>query len=118
MYQYWCDSTEEWKRTAASRQMPYHKATELLVGCLTSQQHASTSQGRVCEDSCHSEIEAADQTFYLTQSQYTDSGPTSPSADLTMPGAWQGSHWYDSTRKNLVACGIRSPDLPLLMRTP
>ena len=39
------------------------------------------------------EIEAADPTFYLTQSQYTDTGPTSPSADPITPGAWQGSHW-------------------------
>ena len=31
--------------------------------------------------------------FYLTQSQYTDTGPTSPSADPIVPGAWQGSHW-------------------------
>ena len=68
----------------------------LLVGCLTSQQQASVSQGRICSDNftcCHTEIEAADQTFYLTQSQYTDTGPTSPSADPIMPGAWQGSHW-------------------------
>ena len=68
----------------------------LLVGCLTSQQHASVSQGRICADNftcCHTEIEAADQTFHLTQSQYTDTGPTSPSADPIMPGAWQGSHW-------------------------
>ena len=42
---------------------------------------------------CHTEIEVADQTFYLTQSQYTDTGPTSPSADPITPGAWQGSHW-------------------------
>ena len=33
------------------------------------------------------------KTFYLTQSQYTDTGPTSASADPIMPGAWQGSHW-------------------------
>ena len=68
----------------------------LLVGCLTSQQHASESQGRICSDNftcCHTEIEVADPTFYLTQSQYTDTGPTSPSADPIMPGAWQGSHW-------------------------
>ena len=53
----------------------------LFVGCLTSQQQASVSQGRICEDNftcCHTEIQAADQTFYLTQSQYTDTGPTSP----------------------------------------
>ena len=38
-------------------------------------------------------MEAADQTFHLTQSQYTDTGPTSPSADPVTPGTWQGSHW-------------------------
>ena len=68
----------------------------LLVGCLTPQQHASVSQGRICSDKftcCHTEIEVADQTFYLTQSQYTDTGPTSPSADPITPGAWQGSQW-------------------------
>ena len=68
----------------------------LFVGCLSSQQHASVSQGRICTDnftSCHTETEAADQTFHLTQSQYTDTGPTSPSADPITPGAWQGSYW-------------------------
>ena len=68
----------------------------LLVGCLTSQQQASVSQGRICSDNftcCHTEIEVADPTFHLTQSQYTDTGPTSPSADPITPGAWQGSHW-------------------------
>ena len=62
----------------------------LFVGCLTSQQHASVSQGRICSDNltcCHTEIEVADQTFHLTQSQYTDTGPTSPSADPITPGA-------------------------------
>ena len=68
----------------------------LLVACLTSQQHAGVSQGRICTDNitcCHTEIEVAHQTFYLTQSQYTDIGPTSPSTDPITPGAWQGSHW-------------------------
>ena len=68
----------------------------LFVGCLTSQQQASVSEGRICSDKftcCHTEIEVADPTFYLTQSQYTDTGPTSPSADPITPGAWQGSHW-------------------------
>ena len=43
----------------------------LLVGCLTSQQQASVSQGRICSDNftcCHTEIEVAVPTFYLTQS--------------------------------------------------
>ena len=68
----------------------------LFVGCLTSQQQASVSQGRICLDNftcCHTEIQVADQTFYLTQPQYTDTGPTSPSADPITPDAWQGSHW-------------------------
>ena len=41
----------------------------LFVGCLTSQQHASVSQGRICSGNfkcCHTEIEVADPTFYLT----------------------------------------------------
>ena len=79
-------------------------ASGLLVGYLTSQQQASASQGRICSDNCtccHSEIEVADPTFYLTQSQYTDSGPTNPSADPITPGVKCQflSHWYDSTRK-------------------
>ena len=41
----------------------------------------------------HTETEVADQTVHLTQSQYTDTGPTSPSTDPITPGAWQGSHW-------------------------
>ena len=70
----------------------------LLVGCLTSQQQVSVSQGLICSDNltcCHTEIEATDQRFYptCTQSQYTDTGPTSPSADPITPGACQGSHW-------------------------
>ena len=72
------------------------KGLLLLVGCLASEQHASVSQERICSDnltSCHTEIEVADPTFYLTQSQYTNTGPTSPSAGPTMPGAWLGSHW-------------------------
>ena len=101
-----------------------------LVGCLTSQQHVSVSQGRICSNNftcCHTEIEVADPTFYLTQSQYTDTGPTSPSADPITPGAWQGSHWsanflshWYMTRpqKNPVAGGIRTRDLPLWRRTP
>ena len=66
------------------------------VACLTFQQHASVSQGWICSDNCtccHTEIEVADQTFYLIQSQCTDIRPTSPSADPVTPGAWQGSHW-------------------------
>ena len=37
--------------------------------------------------------QVAGQTLHLIQSQYTDAGPASPSADPITPGAWQGSHW-------------------------
>ena len=95
-----------------------------LVGCLTSQKYASVSQKRSCSDNfscCHTKIEVADQTCYLTQSQYTDTGPTSPNADPIMPGAWQGSHWsanFEVTgmtrpRKNPIASRIRAPYLLL-----
>ena len=66
---------------------------------------------------CHTEIEVADPAFYLTQSQYTDTVLTSPSADPIMPGAWQGNHWSAKfwvtgmTRpgNNPCAKGIRTP---------
>ena len=101
----------------------------LLVGCLTSQQHASVSQRRSCSDNCkccRTETEVADPTFHLTQSQYTDTGPTSPSIGPITPGAWQGRHWSadflslwcDSTQKSPVASGIGTADLPFPRRTP
>ena len=55
-----------------------------MIGCLTSKQHACASQGRIFRDT---EIEAAVQTCFLTQSQHTDAGPTSPSTDPVTPGA-------------------------------
>ena len=76
----------------------------LFVGCLTSQPQVSVPRGQICSDNftcCHTEVEVADQTFFLTQSQNTDTGPTSPSADPITPGAWQGSHW-SSILKSLV----------------
>ena len=48
--------------------------------CFTSQQHARVSQGRICSDNCtccHTGVETAD----LTQPHFTDTWPTSPSAD-------------------------------------
>ena len=73
-----------------------HLSIGLLLACLPCQQNASISQGRTCSDNCtwcDTEIEVSDQTFYLNQSQYTDTRPTSPSTDPITPGAWQGSHW-------------------------
>ena len=68
----------------------------VLVGCLTSQQQAIVylmyGSAQTIFTCCHTEIEVADPTFYLTQSQYTDTGPTSPSAGPITPGAWQGTH--------------------------
>ena len=75
-----------------------------LLLCLTSQQQASVSQGRICSDNfmcCHTEIKVADPTFHLTQSQCTDTRPTSPSTDPITTSAWQGSHWSASF-KSLV----------------
>ena len=83
-------------QTSPSLPLQIYGVVGLFIGCWTSQQHASVSQGRICSDNftcCHTEIEVVDQTFYLTQSQYTDTGLTSPSADPITPGAWQGSHW-------------------------
>ena len=122
------------KSVNPSAQQPRPKAKGVprtegwLVGCLTSQRQASVSQGRICSDNftcCHTEIEVADPTFHLTQSQYTGTGQTSPSADPITPGAWQGRRWsanFEVTgmtrpQQNPGASGIRTRDLPLSRRT-
>ena len=90
-----CGQAPKHQRGNGEQERKGRKAVCWLVACLTSQQQASVSQGRICSDiftCCHTEIEVADPTFYLTQSQHTDTGPTSPSADPISPGAWQGSH--------------------------
>ena len=79
-----------------------------LLACLTSQQHASVSQGWICSYNCtccHTELKVADQTFYFTQPQYTDTGPTSLSADPITPDARQGSH----RSSNVEATGMTRP---------
>ena len=51
-------------------------AAAAAVGCLTSQRQSGR---RICLDyftCCHTEVEVADQTCYLTQSQYTDTRQT------------------------------------------
>ena len=58
--------------------------------------YVCVSQGRIPSDNCtcrRTEIEVADQNFCLNQSRYSDTGPTSPSADPISPDAYQGSHW-------------------------
>ena len=126
----WNDqSSPEQSAMARGCTWPMLRRDCLFVCCLTSQQHASVSQGRICTDSltcCHTETEVADQTFHLTQSQYTDTGPTSPVTDPITPDAWQGSHrsanfevaGMTRPRKNLGASGIRTRDLPLWRWTP
>ena len=100
----------------------------VVVGRLTSQQHASVSQGWICSDKftcCHTELEAADPTFHMTRAQYTDTGPTGRSVDPITPGAWQGSHWSANfqvtgmtrPRENPAASGIQTWDHPLSRRT-
>ena len=67
-----------------------------MVGCSTSHQHASVSQGRICTDNltcCHTEIEVAYPTPHLTLSQCIDTGPAGPITDPITPGARQSSHW-------------------------
>ena len=57
---------------------------------------------------CHTETEAADQICHITQSDCTDTGPTSPSNVSIIPGVRKNSHFrtaflserYDSTRKS------------------
>ena len=63
----------------------------LLVGCLTSQQQASVSQGRICSDNftcCHTEIDVADPD---------ESGSPSPTfrrgGGEVLGGGWVG--WDD-----------------------
>ena len=96
----------------------------LFVGCLTSQQHAGVSQRRICSD--NPETEVGEQTFHLTQSQYSDTGQTSPNADPITPGVLQGNHWNASfyvtgitqPGKNPGASGNRILSLPFSRRTP
>ena len=81
-------------------QRPSNYKCLFVVGCLLNvPASASVSQRPICLDKCacyHTETEVvdltADPTYYLTKSQYTDTGLTSPSTDPITPGAWQGNH--------------------------
>ena len=130
-------NTKQWKLCVfftstlhSLRGMVWQRFVGWLVCGLTSQQHA-LSQGRICSDNftcCHTEVEVANQAFYLTQSQYTDTGPTSPSADPITPGAWRESHWSANfqvtamTRPGKIPSqadlALRTPDLALSGWTP
>ena len=77
-----------------------------------------------CSDSCmccHTETEVADQTFYLIQSMYTDTWPTSPynawhlaGQPLTEKSIFKLLVWLN-LEKNLQGS---NPGLPFLRRTP
>ena len=61
-----------------------------------SQQRTSVYQWQIHSYNCtccHTETKATDQTLHFTQSQYSNTRPTSTSIDLINPGIWQGNHW-------------------------
>ena len=65
------------------------------VGCWTCQPLAAVSRGRLESDNhacCHTEVNVSDHAGYLTQSWYTDTWPTSPTADPITPKTWRGRH--------------------------
>ena len=80
------------------------------------QQHASVSQGRICSDNCtccHTETEVAIQTFYLTQSQYTDTGLTSPRPpDVRTARKWKAEVATDEIISSLEQGDIVGPAQP------
>ena len=51
---------------------------------------------------CHIETEVVVQMFCLTQPQYTDTGPTSPNVDPTIPGVRQGTNWRTTNPRGSV----------------
>ena len=71
----------------------YQQQLSRLTDCLIAGCVSGTDLLRQFYVLPHWEKKVANEILYLTQSQYTDTGPTSPSADLITPGAWHGSHW-------------------------
>ena len=68
--------------------------------------HASVSQGRICSENCTCcHTEKLQIKLSTSPSHNTDTGPTSPSADPTTPGAWQGSRWS----ANFEVTGMTGP---------
>ena len=57
-----------------------------LLACLTSEQPAVVSQGRICS-TLRVAILRQKMLIKLSTSRYTDTGPTSPVADPIKPGA-------------------------------
>ena len=74
---------------------------------LTTQQHPNSPLEQICLDKflcCHTEIEDANETCYLTKSLHADTRPISPSTNPILPGVWQSSH----SGTNLYVTGINS----------
>ena len=100
----------------------------LPVGCVTRQQYSCVSRRRICSDNCtccHNEIGVVDQACYLTEIQYTDTRPTSPSTDPVTPGARKAatrvptlSQWYGSSLVSPRGKRGPNPGPPLWNRTP
>ena len=67
---------------------------DLFVGCLLNV--PETCKGRIFSNNCtccHTETKVAVQAFYVTQTRFTDTKPTSPALTLFTLRAWQGSPW-------------------------
>ena len=104
------------------------RAREVVaVCCFTSQQHACVSQWQICLHncaSCHTETEVADQTFYVTHSQYSDTVLTSSSTDLHVPGRvatevpiFKSMVWLDLKKRAMAKAGIKPKSTTLKVNT-
>ena len=85
--------------TFPSRNFPYKLCLVVcwLFASRHSKQHDSVSRGRICSNKCtrcHTETEVADQTFCLTQSQYTSSSSSSSSSSSAFPSFISGVHYF------------------------
>ena len=79
-----------WKTRKKKKERNMQLGQELL-GCLTSQQHASVSRTDLHNFTCcHTEIEVSDQTFYLTHSILTPGRPV-PALTLLCQAPGRGS---------------------------
>ena len=91
-----------------------------LLDCFMYEQHASYRLSQEPVDCLKSQATcySISGTDLLRQLHVLPSiiamGPSSPSTDPITPGAWQGSHWYDSTRKIPSQEGIE----PRIFRSP
>ena len=71
-----------WKLLSVYLHTPLHSS----AGCLTSTQHGTGLRNGSVQTNCtccHTKTEAADQIYYLTLSQHTDTGPAGPSIGRT-----------------------------------